>query len=94
MENEQDEGTLDLWILDAGPNAGIVVAQSGDDLAVRKLSFGQALAGLELIKLRIHAELRGGGTDRLTKKEVTDFGNALFDFLISDDVRRLYDRLS
>ena len=84
---------LDIAILPSGAkHAAIVLARCGCDMAIAMLPATQELKTLLAFKERINTVLLLNQT-RPTKVELTAFGRALFDYIVRDDVRRLYDRL-
>jgi hypothetical protein len=84
---------LDLYILDSGGDEfAILLARSGDDLAVGRLPFGQELADLSSFRDRIDRAVRGFD-DRPKPAELEAYGRRLFSYTFRDKIRRLYDLL-
>ena len=85
--------TLDLAILDSGSkSAGVALGRSKNDVATVELPYDKKLEELVDFKHTIDRSLRGQGR-RPTEREVTQFGRALFDFCIRDQLSALYSRL-
>lgn len=85
--------TLDLAVLDSGDTArAIVMARSGCDVALARLDCGATLEGL-VESRRVIDDALLGRARRPTRHQLTEFGNSLFNFIISGDVARLYGRL-
>lgn len=87
------DDSLDLSILDSGmPGYAVGLARAGPDLALAWIPFGAELQNLIDFRKRIEDAIYG--KSRAPKaKELSDFGKQLFDFVIRDDIRMLYDRL-
>jgi CHAT domain len=85
--------TLDLAILNAGTKrAAIVHARCGADIAIADLPSGKALHDLLAFKERISQVLLLN-QKRPSKTELTNFGHALFSYIVQGDVRQLYDQI-
>lgn len=87
------DDAIDLSILDSGmPGYAVALARAGPDLALAWIPFGLELQKLIDFRKRIEDAIYGDLRAPKTK-ELSDFGNKLFDFVIRDDIRMLYDRL-
>ncbi|HEX7174113.1 MAG TPA: CHAT domain-containing protein [Pyrinomonadaceae bacterium] len=85
---------LDIAILDAQAKkrAAVVLARYGSDIAIAELPAGKELKALLDFKDRISQVLLLS-QKRPTKKELTEFGHALFAYIVRENVERLYNRL-
>jgi hypothetical protein len=85
---------LDLVILDSGfPGGAVIYARCGSDVATARLPLDSAdLRYLDDFRRRIERALYGDEA-KPSSQELEDFGHKLFEYLIHDDVRRLYDGL-
>lgn len=84
---------LDLAILDSGNLAQVtVMARSGSDLALARLECEPMISNLTMFRQTIDRALLGR-EKRPERKALTQFGEQLFNFIVRDDVARLYDRL-
>ncbi len=84
--------TLDLTILDAGSKQAVTLARSGFDIAVAKIPFGEDLAKLAGFRKRLEDAVKGV-QPAPSQAEMKAFGEALFRFVVRDDVDDLYNRL-
>lgn len=85
--------TLDIAILNAGGKKATVFARYGSDIALEILPMGAPLKALAAFRDRINSSLLQSQT-RPTRKELTKFGNSLFNYIIRGNIQRLYNRLS
>lgn len=87
--------SLELSILDAyAQDYAIALARRDDDIAIRKIPFGDEVQALTGFRDRLDTALRGMGTAMApTATEIEDFGRKLFHFTIGGDLLRLYNRL-
>lgn len=89
---------LDLAILNADPKKpdakkpAIVYARCESDVAVSSLPFGPELKELIAFKDKIN-EVLLKNLQRPRESDLTAFGHKLFNYIIRDDVKRLYGRL-
>ena len=86
---------LELTILDSySKDYAIVMGRRDCDAAIGKLPFGKELQDLQAFAARLLAQLRGAGPPkRIQPAELKAFGDALFQFLVRDDLATLYARL-
>lgn len=86
---------LELSILDSHSNDhAIAMGRRGSDVAIGRLPFGAELDGLADFQTRLTAVLRGKGPAKKPQPaDLEKFGRGLFDFVMRDDLRALYDRL-
>ncbi|MDT5294035.1 MAG: hypothetical protein QOJ76_915 [Acidobacteriota bacterium] len=70
----------------------IVYARCASDVAVSSLPYGPELKRLLAFRDKI-SEVLLKNLQRPRNSELTDFGHKLFEYIISKDVKRLYDRL-
>jgi hypothetical protein len=88
---------LELSILSESGRAA-VLARCGADVAVRWVKLDQKLAGFKAFRQRLLDQLRGNAPlQKLTTKQVEEFGRDLFTFFVgvdaSESVRDLYDQV-
>jgi CHAT domain len=92
-DREEVSAPLDIAILNAGiKRPAIVFARCASDMAVAKLPGGEKLKKLADFRNQINLALLRN-LRRPTKSELIRFGNHLFNYIVRDDVKRLYDLL-
>lgn len=90
---------FDIAILDAGLAAGgalmpaVVFARCGSDIALATLPGGKPLDDLSAYRDKIH-DILLRNKQRPNNEELNAFGRALFDYVVRDGVREIYDELS
>ena len=95
MQPELAGESLELAILDAyAQDYAIALARRNDDIAIRKIPFGDEVQTLTQFRERLDTSLRGMGTAMApTAAEIEDFGRKLFHFIMDGDLLKLYNRL-
>jgi CHAT domain-containing protein len=84
---------LDLAILDAGKNIpAVALARCGSNVAVAALPHGAQLDALAAFRDHIDDALHAT-KKKPSETELTQFGHSLFNYVIRDDVERLYEHL-
>lgn len=86
---------FELSILDSySPDYAIALARCGSDIAIRKIPFGAELDRLISFSANILGVLNGTAfIKRPDSAEVVNFGHSLFNFVLREDLLRLYNRL-
>lgn len=85
--------TLELAILSPDPSgAALVLARYGSDVAIANLPSGDELKSFAAFRDRVNLVLLMN-QPRPKSSELTEFGHALFKYIVRDDVKSLYDRL-
>lgn len=83
---------FDLSILDSyAADYAIALGRCGSDIAIRRIPFGSEFDRLADFSTQLFAVLRGVGLARRpTPEDIESFGRQLFDFVLRDDLLRLY----
>lgn len=85
--------TLELAILSPDPSgAALVLARYGSDVAIANLPTGDEVKSFAAFRDRVNLVLLMN-QPRPKSSELTEFGHALFKYIVRDDVKLLYDRL-
>ncbi|MBB5329428.1 CHAT domain-containing protein [Tunturiibacter gelidoferens] len=86
---------LEITLLDSyAPTHAIALARHGSDVAIAKIPLGPDLVQIEKFRADLLDVLRGRGKGtRPTGQQLIQFGRDLFDFLVRDDIGKLYSRL-
>jgi hypothetical protein len=85
--------TLELAILSSSSRgSALVFARYGSDVALAKLPSGEELKSFAAFRDRVNTVLLMN-QQRPTEAELTQFGFDLFNYIVRDDIKRLYNRL-
>jgi hypothetical protein len=88
-----DIRSLDIAILDSGSNGSLVVyARSGSDTALAHVECAKELNELSALRDKIEKAICGKA-EPLKEAEVESYGQRLFQVVILEDIKKLYDKV-
>ncbi len=91
---KQPPDTLDLVLLDSGaPKRAVIFARSGANVAVVRLSYAGEIDDLQKMRQWIEDSMYGKAFLKPSAGDLADFGHRLFQLIIRDKVRTLYEDL-